>query len=117
MSGNRFNSLLVQSAYVALTGIILVFKPNMLLEMFGFQPANEIWIKVVGILIFSLAILYLHITRNDRAVAMATVYSRIFIAACFGLLVAFEPVPATLLLFGGVDVLTALWTLTELKKK
>lgn len=117
MRSNTYLSLLVQSVYVMLTGITLVFKPNMLLEMFGFEPTQEIWIKVAGILVFSLAILYLNIRKEDRRLAMATVMSRIFIAACFGLLVAFCNVKPTLMLFAGFDVLTAVWTWREVKAK
>ncbi|MCX6318409.1 MAG: hypothetical protein NTW29_14050 [Bacteroidetes bacterium] len=117
MQGKFFRSLLVQSGYVILTGITLVFKPNMLLELFGFAPTNEVWIKVVGILVFSLAIIYLHITRENRGVAMATVYSRMFIALAFGLLAAFGQVSPAILLFAGFDVFTAIWTWMELQKK
>lgn len=117
MLQNMFRSLMVQSAYVVLTGIALIFKPNLLLETFGFPPTSEIWIRVTGILVCSLAILYMHITRENRKIAMATVISRIFIAAGFGLLVAFCPVNPALLLFAGVDVLTAVWTLAELKQQ
>jgi CHASE2 domain-containing sensor protein len=117
MYRNMFLSLLVQSGYVALTGITLVFKPNMLLELFGFEPTHEIWIKVTGILVFSLAILYMSIRRENRRIAMATVVSRIFIAACFGLLVAFCDAKPALMLFAGFDVLTAVWTWRELQHK
>jgi hypothetical protein len=117
MFKKMFLSLIVQSGYVAITGITLVFKPNMLLEIFGFQPTDEVWIKVTGILVFSLAILYMNITRENRRIAMATVLSRLFIAACFGLLVALSNVKPALLLFAGLDMLTAVWTWKELQHK
>ena len=37
MQSNRYMSLLVQSIYVLLTGLQLVFVPNMLLGIFGFD--------------------------------------------------------------------------------
>jgi hypothetical protein len=117
MLKNKFLSLVVQSAYVALTGITLVFKPNMLLEMFGFEATHEIWIKVLGILVFSLAIIYMHITKENRQVAMATILSRSFIAAGFALLVALCGAKPALMLFAGVDLLTAVWTWRELQRK
>jgi FtsH-binding integral membrane protein len=117
MPKNRFLSLTAQSCYVALTGIALVFKPNMLIELFGFEPAHEIWIQVLGILVFSLAIIYMNITKENRQVAMATVLSRLFIAAGFGLLVVLGNAKPALMLFAGVDVLTAVWTWRELQNK
>jgi hypothetical protein len=117
MFKNKFLSLTAQSIYVALTGITLVFKPNMLLELFGFEPTQEIWIKVTGILVFSLAIIYMNINRENRHIAMATIMSRLFIAACFGLLVALCNAKPALMLFAGVDVLTGIWTWRELQHK
>jgi hypothetical protein len=117
MLKNKFLSLVVQSVYVVVTGITLVCMPNMLLDIFGFPPAREIWIRVLGILVISLAIIYLHISKENRKVAMATVLSRLFIAAGFGLLVVLYDGKPALMLFAGIDVLTAIWTWRELQKK
>ena len=58
MQTSRHLSLIVQSVYVLLIGLQLIFVPNMLLRMFGFDETAEIWIKVLGIVVLSLSVIY-----------------------------------------------------------
>jgi len=114
----NYLSLTVQGIYVLITGLQLIFIPATLLGMFGFDPPSEIWIKVLGILVLALAILYYSInTSGNKEVVVSTVWFRIFVAAGFLYLVVSGQTKSSLLLFAGVDVATALWTWFELKKK
>ncbi len=114
----NYLSLTVQGIYVLITGLQLIFIPSTLLGMFGFDPPAEIWIKVLGVLVLALAILYYSInTSGNKEVVMSTVWFRIFVAAGFLLLVVSGQTKSSLLLFAGVDVATAVWTWIELKKK
>lgn len=81
MSKNRYLSLTVQAVYVFFTSLQLIFIPNVLLGTFGFDPTNEIWIKVFGIVLMSLALVYYGIVKhgNDDVVRF-TVFSRILVA-------------------------------------
>ena len=53
MQSKNYLSLTVQAVYVLLTGLQLIFVPNMLLGMFGFESTAEIWIKVLGIILLA----------------------------------------------------------------
>ena len=117
MKSKNHLSLTVQAIYVVLTGLQLIFVPNMLLSMFGFEPTSEIWIKVLGIVILPLAFVYHSISKqNNRDVVLATVKSRLFVGFGFLLLVLFGQAKPALILFAGVDIATAIWTWFELKK-
>ena len=114
----NYLSLTVQGIYVLITGLQLIFIPATLLGMFGFDPPSEIWIKVLGILVLALAILYYTInTSGNKEVVLSTVWFRIFVSAGFLFKKVTGQTKSSLLLFAGVDVATALWTWFELKKK
>lgn len=118
MQFNRHLSLTVHTIYVILTALQLIFIPNMLLSMFGFDATSEIWIKVLGVVVMSLGFIYTAIGREgNAAVVQSTVWARWFVGAGFLLLVVFGQAKPNLILFAGIDVATATWTWFELKKK
>jgi hypothetical protein len=118
MLKNKFTSLIVQSIYVIITGLQLIFVPNMLLGMFGFPPTTEVWIRVLGIVVLPLSFIYYATSKLENTDAIkATVASRMFVGLGFVLLFAFGMAPASIILFAGIDILTALWTIAELRKK
>lgn len=103
--------------YLLLTGITLVFAPNLLLSMFGFEPTAEVWIRVVGSLAFAIGLYYIFTApTNNEVFLKITVYNRLLIVGWFGLFVALGWAKAPLLLFGGVDLLGVLWTWSALRK-
>jgi hypothetical protein len=112
----KFNSLTVQMVYVAITGLQLIFVPNFLLGLFGLAPTNEIWIRILGLIVFILAILYRAIIKsNDSLVIMSTIWGRL--VAGFGIItLSFVFGQPVLSLFALVDIATATWTWQELKK-
>jgi hypothetical protein len=117
MQSKNFMSLTVQAVYVVLTGLQLIFVPNMLLSMFGFEPTTEIWIKVLGIVVLSLSIIYYTVGKQaNRESVQATMYARSFVGVGFLLLVLTGQAKSALILFAGIDIATAVWTWFELKK-
>jgi hypothetical protein len=118
MASNRHLSLVVQAIYVIITGLQLIFVPNMLLSMFGFEPTSEIWIKVLGIVILPLSAVYYAISKqgNEESVR-ATIISRGFVGIGFTLMALLGQAPMALILFAGIDIATAVWTWMEMKKK
>ncbi len=40
--------------YLLLLGAALVFVPNLLLSLLGMPPTTEVWIRVVGVLVFNI---------------------------------------------------------------
>ena len=118
MNSQRYTSLLVQAIYVILTGLQLIFVPNMLLGMFGFDGTSEIWIKALGIVVLPLSAVYYAISKQgNREVVFSTIISRGFVGVGFILLVLSGQAKSSLILFAGVDIATAVWTWLELKKK
>lgn len=114
----RFLSLMVQAIYVLLTGLQLIFVPNLLLGMFGLEPTTEIWIKVLGVVVLSLTLIYYGIIKHgNKEVIKITVWSRLFVGAGFILFAMTGIAPMALILFAGIDIATAIWTWFELKKQ
>lgn len=117
MTKNRFISLTVQTIYVLITGLQLIFVPNILLGMFGFEPTSEIWIKVLGVVVLSLTILYYGINQHgNNEIVRLTVWSRLFVGTGFIVFALTGIAPMALILFAGIDIATAIWTYFELKK-
>ncbi len=118
MTSKNYLSLQVQAVYVILTGLQLIFVPNMLLGMFGFEPTSEIWIKVLGIVILPLSAIYFAISKQGNADSLrATILSRGFVGVGFVLLALSGQAPLNLILFAGIDLATAVWTWFEMKKR
>ncbi|WP_394994039.1 hypothetical protein [Emticicia sp.] len=118
MQKKRYISLTVQVIYVLITALQLIFIPNTLLGMFGFEPTSEIWIKVFGVVLLSLAVVYYGIIEygNDEVVSF-TIWSRLLVGTGFTIMAITDVAPITLILFAGIDVATAIWTWFELKKQ
>jgi hypothetical protein len=109
-------SIKVFGIYVFLTGLTLIFVPNLLLSVFGFPPTQEIWIRVMGALATAVGYYYLA-CANTLAIEFfrATLIGRpIFAIVCFGL-VGFAGAQWQLALFGLADLLGAAWTAFALR--
>ena len=103
--------------YLFVLGITLVVAPNMLLSMFGFEPTTEVWIRVLGSVVFGIGIYYtVTAPSNNETFFKATIYSRVSILVWFVLFVLIGWAKPNLILFGGVDALGALWTWSALRK-
>jgi len=104
-------SVLAFGAYLVITGAGLLLMPALLLAPLGLPAPQEVWIRVLGLVVLALAAYYLQAARHRlEAFIASTVPVRIAVAAGFlgGVLLAGWP--PMLLLFGGVDLLGALWT-------
>jgi hypothetical protein len=118
MSSNRHLSLVVHAVYVILTGLQLIFVPNLLLSLFGFAETSEIWIKVLGVVVMSLAAMYYAVSKQgDKEVVFSTVLARGFVGVGFILLALSGQAKLNLILFAGIDIATAAWTWVELQKR
>jgi len=110
-------TLIVFGWYLAGFGALLVFVPNLLLGIFGLPPTEEVWIRVVGVLVLVIAYFNLRLGREEFLPhARLTVHARV---AVLGFLVAFvlaglaKPI---LILVGVVDFAGALWTAAALRR-
>lgn len=104
-------SIQVFGVYAMLTGLALLASPNTLLGLFGMPPTTEFWVRIVGTLALVVGYYYWACGRAGAvAFFRATVAGRlVFCAACVAL-VLLAGAPWQLLMFGGTDLLGALWT-------
>jgi hypothetical protein len=104
-------TVFVFGVYMAVLGIILVSVPNLLLGLFGFPATNEVWIRVVGMMALILAFFYIQAARKEQADFFQwTVYERASPIIFFIGFVVLGLAQPTLILFGVVDLLGAIWT-------
>lgn len=103
--------------YLYLTGITLLVAPNFLLSTFQMPVTEEVWIRVVGVLVLAIGFYYHQAgSKNIEAMLPLTVVARIFVFLSFAVFVLLQFVSPMLLVFGVVDLLGALWTWMKLKK-
>jgi hypothetical protein len=104
-------SVFVFSIYLFILGAVLVVVPNTLLALFGLPETNEVWVRVVGMLVVILGYYYLTAARNElTAFLRATVYGRFAVLLFFVAFVVFGFAPPILILFGAIDAAAAGWT-------
>lgn len=104
--------------YLYVTGITLLVVPNFLLSTFQLPTTEEVWIRVVGVLVTAIGFYYHQIgNKNITAMVPFTVVARTFVFLCFTVFVLLKFVSPALMLFGVVDLLSAGWTWMALKKK
>ena len=111
-------SIKVFGIYLIVTGLTLMVAPNFLLALFGFVPATEIWVRVLGVLAIVTGYHYWACgAANATAFFVATITGRLgFFVLCLGL-VWFAEAPKMLLAFGVVDLLGAAWTAVALRSQ
>jgi len=104
--------------YLLLLSVSLTVSPNTLLALFQLPETNEVWIRIVGVLVFNIGILYVVMAQSNHKLFLTlTVYLRSSIPVWFILFVLIGWAPATLILFGIVDFAGAVWTYLNLKKQ
>jgi hypothetical protein len=104
--------------YLVILGITLIVVPNFLLGTFGFPATNEVWIRVVGMLVLILAFFYTQAARKELTNFFRwTVYARASVFVFFLAFVVLGLTQPALILFGAVDLLGAIWTGLALRSK
>ncbi|HEV2915277.1 MAG TPA: hypothetical protein VGX92_18505 [Pyrinomonadaceae bacterium] len=110
-------SLFVFGIYLCGLGLILLLVPNLILRVFGVPPTNEVWIRINGMFVLCLSFYYIQAARNELTSFIGwTVWARIGVMFCFVAFVLLVSAPKALLLFGLVDLFSAIWTWLALKK-
>src|SRR6266576_5603555 len=110
-------SLFVFGIYVGGLGLILLLVPNLILQVFGVPPSNEVWIRVNGMFLLCLSFYYIQTARNELTIVIRwTVWTRIAVIFYFAAFVVLVSAPKALLLFGLIDLLSAIWTWLALRR-
>ncbi len=108
-------SLRLFALYLGATGLILLLIPNLLLTLLGLAPTEEPWIRVLGIIVFNLA-LYYHAGADGVVFQRVTVVTRVIVLIGFTGLVLAGLAPRQLVLFGLVDFMGAVWTALAMRR-
>ena len=110
-------SLSVFGVYLCGLGLMLLLAPNLLLHVFGVAPTNEVWIRVVGMLVLCLSFYYVQAARHGLTPFIRwTVWTRLAVIVYFTAFVLLLSAPKPLLLFGLIDLLAAVWTWRALNR-
>jgi len=110
-------SLFVFGIYLFGLGLILLLVPNLILQVFGAPPTNEVWIRINGMFLLCLSFYYVQAARNDLTIFIRwTIWARVAVIIYFAAFVIFVSAPRALLLFGLIDLVAAIWTWLALKK-
>ena len=109
-------SLFVFSIYLFILGVILILIPNVLLSIFALPETNEVWIRVVGLLVFILGFYYFQASKKEmKDFFQWTVYGRTAVLIFFIIFVLLDFASPVLILFGFIDAVAALWTHLSLR--
>jgi hypothetical protein len=115
MSKSAF-SVKAFGVYLVVLGVGLALAPNLLLSVFGMPPTSEVWIRVVGVLVFNVGIYYVYAAKCEaRAFFQASVYTRTLVLASFAAFVVLGFASPVLILFGAADFAGGIWTQLALR--
>lgn len=104
-------SALVFGIYLVLLGVTLLIVPNLLLTLFAYPTTNEVWIRVLGLVLGILGYYYIVAARSElTSFFEASVRGRPAVIVCFSALVVLGLAKPVLILFGAIDLLGAIWT-------
>lgn len=104
-------SVFVFGIYLTVLGLALVLAPNVLLTLFGLPETKEVWIRVVGMLLFLVSFYYIMAARSElKDFFVWSVYVRSMVIVFLALFVSMNWVKPILLLFGVIDLAGAIWT-------
>jgi len=106
-------SIFYYSFYMMGMGLGLLLIPNMLLGVFGFDPTNDIWIRILGLFAFCAGMLYFYCGRtNQTGFFRVSVTERIvFFLGMVGI-VLFLPANPLLVAISSADLFGAIWSAT-----
>ncbi len=103
--------------YLLVLGVTLVTVPNLLLGVFGMPRTEEVWIRVVGVLVFNIGVYYWFAALGEAtAVFRASVFTRVLVLVAFATLAALGLASPVLVLFGLADFAGAVWTMLALRR-
>ena len=109
-------SLFVFSLYLICLGLSLLLIPNIVFRLFGIADTNEVWIRVVGMLVLFLAFYCFQAARTEwTGFFRWSVYPRSSVIVFFSAFVLLKLAPPVIILLGAVDLLAAIWTALALR--
>lgn len=106
----------VFAVYLFIVGAVLTVAPNFLLSIFRMASTTEVWIHVVGVIVFMLGV-YAWVAgkHENRPMLEASVYTRSFVFLAFTTFAVIGLASPTLIVFGIVELVGAMWTYFALR--
>ncbi len=109
-------SVSVFGIYLAVLGLVLLTVPNLLLALFAMPSTDQVWIRVVGMLILFLGFYYYQAAHKEMTDFFRwSVYLRSTVIVFFAGFVLLGFANPPLILFGLFDLLGAIWTALSLR--
>ncbi len=109
-------SIHVWSIYALVVGALLAVVPNTILSILGVAKTDEVWIRVLGVVIVVLALYYWDGAKNEaRHFFVASLLGRGFAAAAL-ILLWLTGAPVQLLIFAAVELIGVIWTYSSLRE-
>ena len=109
-------SIFYYSFYMLGMGLGLLFIPNLILGIIGFESTNDVWIRILGLFAFCAGMLYFYCGRtNQTGFFRISVMERIVFFLGMAGIVLFLPANPLLVLIGSVDLFGAIWTALTLR--
>lgn len=103
--------------YMILEVVMLLWSPPALLQMFGIDPGDAVWLRVIAGIVAGLTLYYFKISREQiSAMYPITTYERSTVFVTCAALYFLNHLPFVVLLVGIVDLLGALWTMWAIKR-
>ena len=103
--------------YLVPTGVGLLLMPNLLLSVFLLPDTQEVWLRVVGVLLINIGVYYWFAAAHDATqFFVASVYTRTFVFIAFCLFVFSGLAEGPLILIGAVDLAGAIWTFQSIRQ-
>jgi len=110
-------SVFVFSLYMFASGATFLVAPNAALPLVCLPTTSEVWIRVVGLLMLLIGFYYCCAARAElRRFFPWTVVTRCAVLAGTIGFVLMKFAGPTLLIFGAIDFLGAMWTLAALRR-
>ncbi len=111
-------SVFIYGIYLALVGLMLVIAPNVLLNLFGIESTNEVWIRLEGILLMATTVYYFIGAKYELILILkATAFIRFTVIIFFTAIVLLELVSPSIIIISVIDFLGGAWTYLMLKKE
>lgn len=102
--------------YLLVLGVALVAVPNLLLGLFLMPATSEVWIRVVGLLVFNIGVYYIYAAKSEaREFFRASVFTRTLVLVGFAAFALTGLAKPMLVGFGLVDFIGGIWTWRALK--
>ena len=102
--------------YLACTGLLFILVPEQIISLLQLPITQKGWSSVIGLLALVIGAYYIVCGKaNSEVFIRATLYVRWAFAIGATLLFVVGQMPVSIILFGGVDALGAIWTAMALK--